>query len=138
MARFSSASPSFGFAACLALVGSLASVCRAEVLEVRSGDAVLGLDRATGAPVRLADAGAKLELTGRDQEWFRLVVVPPVGGPVWGHAGRPVRLPGLPPRPSSGERVEQVTSQASGGRATAWRPDRREGSRSESPPLLVP
>lgn len=28
----------------LRLVGSLASVCRAEVLEVRSGDAVLGLD----------------------------------------------------------------------------------------------
>ena len=81
MARFSSASPSFGFAACLALLGGLASVCRAEVLEVRSGDAVLGLDGATGATVRLADAGAGLELAGRDQELFRLVVVPPGGDP---------------------------------------------------------
>ena len=81
MARFSSASPSCGFAACLALLGGWASICRAEVLEVRSGDAVLGLDGATGAPVRLADAGAQLELAGRDQELFRLVVVPPGGDP---------------------------------------------------------
>ena len=48
----------------------------AEVLEVRSGDAVLGLDGATGAPVRLADVGAGLELAGGGQELFRLVVIP--------------------------------------------------------------
>lgn len=34
----------------------------AEVLEVRSGDAILGLDGATGAPVRFADPRAGLEL----------------------------------------------------------------------------
>ena len=84
MTRFLSASQSLEalrFAACLALSVGLANACRAEVLEVRSGDAVLGLDGATGAPVRLADAGAKLELAGRDQELFRLVVIPPGGDP---------------------------------------------------------
>ena len=53
----------------------------ADVVELRNGDAVLGLDRATGAPVRLADVGTGLELAGRDQELFRLVVVPPGSDP---------------------------------------------------------
>lgn len=84
MTRFLSASQSLEalrFAACLALLGGLTSVCRAEVLEVRSGDAVLGLDGATGALVRLADAGAGLELAIEGQELFRLVVIPPGGDP---------------------------------------------------------
>jgi len=52
----------------------------AEVLEVRSGDTILGLD-ATGAPVRLADVRNALELAGGDQELFRLVVIPPGADP---------------------------------------------------------
>lgn len=48
----------------------------AEVLDVRSGDAVLGLDGATGAPARLADVKAGMELAGGGRELFRLVVLP--------------------------------------------------------------
>ena len=59
----------------------------AEVLEVRSGDAILGLDGATGAPVRFADVGAGLELAGGSQELFRLVVIPPGADP-----GQPLEL----------------------------------------------
>lgn len=84
MTRFLSASQSLQvlrFAACLALLGGLASVCRADVLEVRSGDAMLGLDGATGALVRLADAEAGLEFAIEGQELFRLVVIPPGGDP---------------------------------------------------------
>jgi len=53
----------------------------AEVLEVRSGATILGLDGATGAPVRLADIKDGLELAGGDRELFRLVVIPPGADP---------------------------------------------------------
>ncbi len=63
------------------VVFAMGAPAAAEVLEVRSGDAVLGLDRATGAPVRLADVKTGLELAGKDQELFRLVVIPPGADP---------------------------------------------------------
>jgi hypothetical protein len=53
----------------------------AQVLEVRSGDAVLGLDGATGAPVRLAETGTGWELAVEGQELFRLIVIPPGADP---------------------------------------------------------
>jgi len=81
MTRFFAASPSLTLAACLALLGGSAGVCRAEVLELRSGDACLGLDGATGTPVRLADIETGLELTAEGQELFRLVVIPPGDDP---------------------------------------------------------
>ena len=59
-----------------AVLFALRGPAAAEVLGVRSGDAVLGLDGATGAPVRLADVEAALELAGGGQELFRLVVIP--------------------------------------------------------------
>ncbi|NQT15037.1 MAG: hypothetical protein HQ582_19935, partial [Planctomycetes bacterium] len=59
-----------------AFVFAMWAPAAAEVLEVRSGDAVLELDGATGAPLRLADVGAELELAGGGQELFRLVVIP--------------------------------------------------------------
>ena len=49
----------------------------AEMLELRSGNTVLGLDKATGASVRLADANAGLELASGGRELFRLLVIPP-------------------------------------------------------------
>ncbi len=51
-----------------------------EVFEVRSGDTVLELDGATGAPVRLADTAGGLGLAG-GQELFRLVLIPPGADP---------------------------------------------------------
>ncbi len=70
-------------AAVLATWGAAA----AEVLEVRSGAACLGLDGATGALLRFADPEAGLELAGGGQELFRLVVSPPGADPV-----EPLRL----------------------------------------------
>ena len=64
-----------------AIVFATSGPVTAEVLEVRSGDSVLGLDEATGVPVGLADAKAGLELVGGDQELFRLVVIPPGADP---------------------------------------------------------
>ena len=52
-----------------------------EILELRSGDAILGLDGATGAPVRLADGRAGLQFAGGGQELFRLAVILPGGDP---------------------------------------------------------
>ncbi|MCY2989979.1 MAG: DUF6259 domain-containing protein [Planctomycetota bacterium] len=57
-----------------AVVFATGGAADAEVLEVRSGAAVLGLDGTTGAPVRFADTGAELELGRGGRELFRLVV----------------------------------------------------------------
>ena len=65
----------------------------AEVLEVRSGAARLGLDGATGALLRFADPEAGLELAGGGQDLFRLVVIPPGADP-----GEPLRLSSPMPR----------------------------------------
>ena len=59
----------------------------AEVLEVRSGEAILGLDGATGAPVRFADTAAGLELASGGRELFRLAVILPGADP-----GQPLEL----------------------------------------------
>jgi hypothetical protein len=59
-----------------------ASLCLAsglvlgETFDLRSGNAILGLDATTGALVRLADTVAGLELAHEGAELFRLVVVP--------------------------------------------------------------
>jgi hypothetical protein len=62
-------------------------VAVADVIEVRSGNAILGMDAATGALVRFADTEAKLELGSGGQSLFRLVVILPNTDP-----GRPVEL----------------------------------------------
>jgi len=56
-----------------AIVFTMGGPATAEVLEVRSGDAILGLDAATGAPVRLLDEGTGLELAGEGRRRCGLV-----------------------------------------------------------------
>ena len=53
----------------------------AGTIELRSGDAILGLDAGTGSPIRFADAAAKSEFAVAGETLFRLVVVPPGGDP---------------------------------------------------------
>lgn len=53
----------------------------AGVIEVRSGDAILGLDEATGSPVRFADARSGSEFAAGGEGLFQLVVVPRGGDP---------------------------------------------------------
>ncbi len=64
-----------------AVVFAMWGSAAAEVLEVHSGNAVLRLGEATGAPLQLADTKTGLELAGKRQELFRLVVVPPGADP---------------------------------------------------------
>ncbi|MBN2450144.1 MAG: hypothetical protein JXR77_07125, partial [Lentisphaeria bacterium] len=64
-----------------AVLLSTLGVSVAAVYEIRSGDAVLALDEATGGPVRVADAAAGLEFGAGAEPLFRLLVVPPGGDP---------------------------------------------------------
>lgn len=66
----------------LGLVAGILGVARAGVLELRSGSALLGLDGATGSPVRFADAGKGLEFASGGEGLFRLVVAPRDGDPL--------------------------------------------------------
>ncbi len=65
----------------VAMLLGIAGAFGAGTIELRSGDAILGLDAGTGSPIRFADVAAKSEFAVSGEALFRLVVIPPGGDP---------------------------------------------------------
>lgn len=65
----------------VAVLLEIAGAFGAGTIELRSGDAILGLDAGTGSPIRFADIAAKSEFAVAGDALFRLVVIPPGSDP---------------------------------------------------------
>lgn len=65
----------------VAVLLGMAGASGAGTIELRSGDAILGLDAGTGSPIRISDAVTKSEFAAAGEGLFRLVVISRGGDP---------------------------------------------------------